>query len=280
MYFQSQAAKSTAKVTLKGRWPMALGVCAVLLLTLLFQAAVQQLMVFVLRTEYIWSPGDALEVLHLFRWNNVVATLVTLALEVFLYTPVKLGAMRWFWRLTGGVPDPVGEMFYYFSNVYAYRRALAYVFQIGWRLLVAGVVVYLPYVFVSMVTRAEVFGSQVSTALSVLMPVTGLFAVAGVVLYVVYCLRFFLAPWLLFSYESLSVQQVLQRSVQMTRSYKSGYVGFLLTFIGWLLLCLPVLPLMYVLPWLLAAMAVYGRYCINHYYRVQAQATGTFAQAK
>ncbi len=270
MYFHSHAAKSTAKTALKGHWPTALGVCAILLLTLLFQAVVEQLVITVLRAEFVWGIGGAPDALALLQWNNAAATVVSLALTVFVYLPVHLGVMRWFWRFTGGAKDPVGEVFYYFGNRYAYGRAMSYIFSLGWRFALAGVVVYLPYVLVSMITGAEVFGPQVSTALSLLLPVTGMFSAAGAVLYIAYILRYFLAPWLLFSYEDQPVKEILRQAVQMSKGYKSGYVGFACTFIGWLVLCILVFPLLYVAPLLLASMAVYCRYCINHYLRAQA----------
>ncbi len=270
MYFHSQAAKSTAKTSLKGHWPTVLGVCAILFLGLLFQMVVQELANTVLRADFVWSIGSAPDVPALLKWNNLAATAVSLALTAFVYMPLHLGVMRWFWRFTGGVQDPVGQVFYYFGNRYTYGRALGFICSLGWRFALAGVIVYLPFVLVSMITGAELFGPEVSTALSLLLPVTGMFSTAGAVLYVVYILRYFLAPWLLFSYQEQSVKQVLQQAAQMSKGYKSGLVGFLCTFIGWLVLCVFVFPLLYVAPWLLASSAVYGRYCINHYLRVQA----------
>lgn len=274
MHLSSVAAKNNAKVFLKGKWPKAIGVCTILFLVVLFNMVVEQLFVTLFRAEFVWGLGAVPDIFAFDHPGNLLATLVSLLLGFFVYMPLYLGVARWFWRLTGGVEDPVGQVFYYFSDGWAYRRALGYTLGLQLRMLLASLVVYLPYMLVSVLTSAEVFGSGPSTALSILLPLTGLFSTAGTVLYLVYILRFFAAPFLLFSYEEESPRAILRLSARMSYGFKGGYFGFICSFIGWALLSVLVLPLLYVAAYFLAAQAIYCRYCINGYLRQQAQVAG------
>lgn len=57
--------------------------------------------------------------------------------------------------------------------------------------------------------------------------------------------------------DSLTASEYLQRSKEMMNGYKWNYFCFCLSFIGWILLCVLVVPVIWVVPYVTTAQALY-----------------------
>ena len=55
----------------------------------------------------------------------------------------------------------------------------------------------------------------------------------------------------------LSWTECLKKSCEMTKGYKGDLFGFALSFIGWILLCFFVIPVIWVAPYITTSMTIY-----------------------
>ena len=60
----------------------------------------------------------------LFANLQIVSVGILVVSGVFLFLPILLGTLRWFWRVADGIEDPVCGVFYYFSSFFLYKRAV------------------------------------------------------------------------------------------------------------------------------------------------------------
>ena len=201
-----------------------------------------------------------------------IRTEIILALSaifnIFLVTPLTLGIQRWAWRLTGGADDSLRTILYAFGDGEGYRRALGFSLRYNLRLYalqLAGLPALLLEKWDASSSTTGVLSDVWGTAAPVLSAAAALLELIGGIFCLWLTLRYFLAPYLLSNDETLSPAQALRLSFKMMSRRAGGLLGFFLSFIGWGLLCLLVLPVMYVLPLIWISGAIYARYLIADY---------------
>ena len=86
-------------------------------------------------------------------------------------------------------------------------------------------------------------------------------------------LRYFLTPYYLVHRPDLTVSQAIQLSIRGTREQKGNLLLFGLSFLPWMLLGLLVVPLLYVLPYLMASRALYAKVLITREERREPEET-------
>lgn len=206
-----------------------------------------------------------------------IAQLVSVLCDVFFSVPLMMGIQRWTWRLTGGADDSLRTVFYAFGDKQNYRRAFGYSLRYTLCLYVPRLTA-LPRIFLEHGEDAALH------PLSVLHGgFTGLFSavaavleLAGLFLSLWLALRFFLAPYLLANDDSLSPAQALRLSFQVMHKRTGRLLGFFFSFIGWGLLCVLILPVMYVFPLFWISTGIYARYLIADYNSLHVKGGGFF----
>ena len=116
----SSVVKTTARAALKGRWVEAVTVSSLGLFSLLIVSFIQSI-VSISNNEW------------LMRASSIVAVIFS----IFVLSPLFLGIIRFFWRLTDSAKDDMSSVFYYFGSRSRYLRAIKLTFIIGWRILTA-----------------------------------------------------------------------------------------------------------------------------------------------
>lgn len=106
-----------------------------------------------------------------------------------------------------------------------------------------------------------------SAPLSVLLG--SMLMIAGTVLFIalgifawVFLKRYFLAPYL-YAAGDCSVRQAFKQSVYFMKGHKGELFLFDLSFIGWFLCCIVLVPILYVFPYYTSASALYARVLIE-----------------
>lgn len=265
------AAKSTARVTLKKRWPAAIAVSLILLTVFVMEIYFQQLMLIIVKGDFIWSPFQPQNIVYLNQWSNVLVTVISTAFCVAISFPLFFGVLRWFWRVTNGADDSVGGVFYYFSSVDKYFMAIKLFWGFFWRTVVITAIVFLPYIIVTVLTSPDVyalFGKSIPLGISSLASISGFLAVIGTVGFIALIIRYYLVPSIIFWDETVSVHDAFKYSVIVSKGSKSAYFYFLISFIGWLVLSLLAIPLLFTIPYFLGSVTVFSRYILNNYQRM------------
>lgn len=246
----SSAVKATAKAALKGNWPRACVACIVLL---------QSAFIGLLIAEIVNYVG-----------GSIAAVVFLAVLAVFLFCPLLLGVVRFFWRLIFDAFDSPVSVFYYFSSRKLYRRALSLTLAIGLRAVLYGVLLYLPAAVVHIFSSPGIYD-----LLNISIPLwTGnlyylalfLQTVAGVILFFL-MLKFYMAPFFAVADEEMTIGEAVHMSVIVSRGSLLDFVYLLFSFAGWILLSLIVLPLLFTLPYFVTAFSVHIRYAVAEYNR-------------
>ncbi len=245
-----RAAKATARATLKGKWPEAIGVCAIAALPLIIWLMAIQLVssVFVLHAQAI-----------------SFFTLAVSAADIMCFSPLYLGLLRWFWQITSGVDEPVTTLFYYYRSKSAIFRSALIRLSMLWRVVLAAVICLTPYgIFkaaVGSLPDTLVQGSGNAHALSL---VTAVIAALGILVLLLYLSRLYLAIPLLFCDGGLSIQNAFRLSSTISKGFRLSFFAMLVPgFLGWALLSLTAVPLIYTLPLLLASIMAFARHSIT-----------------
>lgn len=248
--------KQTVKNSLKNNWSHGLGIGAILLSVFCLHIAVFSVLCSIFSNAF----GNIT--------SNIIATIALILIGQFFGMPLIYGVIRYFWFFTQGANIPIKEIFCYFSDGREYLKAISLSFRIFLRIVTILVLCFLPSIILTVIRQPEIynfFGFEMPYFVSTLWGLTNIFELFGTVLSVVLLLRYFAAPILMINDNNISPQEALHLSVIISKQANGRTLGFLLSFIGWLLLSTLIVPLIYIFPYFLASYAVYCRYLIDNY---------------
>lgn len=250
----------------------------VMLLALL--AMVANLVMEFLGVQLPWISGSVLG-----NWNYIsspIIVLVSLLVEWILLAPLLLGAAWWYYRLCGGESCEVIDLFDCFSGVKRYFGALWLEANLFVRRLLWTLVFLCVPESVCLCGMAILSGKWMAEELSVQVTsiIGGLLLIAGGVLFfaaaifsAVFLKRYALARYLYVSEEGCGVRKSIKQSVYFMKNRKSELFVFDLSYIGWLMLCVFIIPAFYVIPYYMASRALYARVLIETNQRAQETAS-------
>ena len=264
----SKTMKQAAKGLLHSKWPQLIAITFIFCSGYVILILVQQLLQDILGVSLPLAGMLAGQRLSAPSPSLLLCEIVSLILLFILWSPLQLGVQRWFWRLSGGADDTVGGVFHYFSTGRLYARALLFRLLYSLRLLLIGLAAFLPAGVAYILTSPDFYaamGVRAPVTITSLWSLPGALFLLGLIAFIAWSLRYFLAPYLLINDPDLSPRQALRLSVKASRGSRGAFFGFQLSFVGWLLLCLLALPILFVFPYMAAAKAVFMRYAIHGY---------------
>ncbi len=254
--------KTSARQTLKSHWPEAIAISVTITALSLLDIILQAILTTVFRVDTVWS---VLEPTELPKYSVVAGAGITVFSALYgllLFTPFLFGALRWFWLLIYGKDCSIGDVFYYFSSGKLFLKTVALSFLLFLRMVLGAIVCFLPYAALNLMTKPELynaFGYSMPVEISGFFPLAYFFELAGWFLFLFWCSRFALFFVALFEQPELSANAMITYSIGLTKGKLFRLVGFFFSFLGWLLLCVLVLPVLFVIPFALASLMVYGR---------------------
>ncbi len=248
MAIPSQAVRNTARAALKGNWLMASSAC----------------LTFLLAVTLIYFSCSLLSSVI----PDIIATIILYVLIVFLLSPIFLGLIRFFKNLIFETNIGLSEIFIYLSAFSAYKRALKLILELLARLLFYSAICFLPAGTVKLITTDFFFGllnidiplwsQSLDTLLSFLL---GMGALATFII----MLRYYLAPFLLVSDDNMAVDEAIHMATVISRRSSNELWSLILSFSGYILLTVFMIPLIFTLPYFLCALAVHSRFAITNY---------------
>lgn len=196
------------------------------------------------------------------------ALVFSAAAALFLYIPVLLGAIRWFWFTTAGYSVPPAEALYYFYRTDEYFKAVSLGLKLLLRALLSALLCFAPALLIALFSQPalyETLGLQMPYWLASLWMFENMFCVVGALAFVAFMLRYLAAPILLINNNKLSTTEALSLSAMILRPHLAGSFNLLVSLVGWLLLNLLVFPQLYTVPYFLCIYIVYMRSAIEKY---------------
>lgn len=94
--------------------------------------------------------------------------------------------------------------------------------------------------------------------------VSALYIIGGLILFIVpgilFAIRFSVLPFVLADYPEMSASEALAKCKEITDGKKGDLFIFFVSFLGWFMLCIFVIPIVYVAPYYYASLANYYYY--------------------
>lgn len=264
----TKVVKANTKTALHEKWPRVIGIGAILLSVL----SIHFVLISIIATLFTGLVGETAAA--------VIGLAIGILISQFFGMPLIYGALRWFWFTVGDADVPVSEIFCYFSRGGEYLRALSLSFRIFIRIITILFLCFLPSLIVLVVRHPytyDLLNFSMPYWVSSIWALGNVLTAFGTVLSIILLLRYFAAPILMINDPSISPQEALDLSVILSKNANGRTFGFIFSFIGWALLSLLAVPLLFTFPYFLGCYCVYCRFLIHHYNRTVSRTANTYS---
>ncbi len=146
---------------------------------------------------------------------------------------------------------------YYFQNFKVYIKAVKFSFAYIVRMIIPAVVCYLPVAIVMAVDRYAFHGFMDNKVYTFTYYIL---LILSTVALVVYMTRYFVAIKVFCDDEGQPIQKCFAASKIIMNGHTGDVLKLVLSFTLWILLCITVLPILYVLPYFTQAMCISGKW--------------------
>ncbi|MBQ6816034.1 MAG: DUF975 family protein [Clostridia bacterium] len=252
MFPKISAVKKTATALLSGIWPKAIAAVIIPFAFLLILLNVTALL------EGVFVTPNIILFLR-------IALLFAL---VFLGFPLFLGVIRFFWGISAGSQLNLSEVFYYYNSKQNIVNSLNFTVVLLGRLSVEFIVAIIPSVVLEYISNSAGTLFQDSTApiwLSNVWIFAVILRVLAIVFIIFVSLKYYLAPFLFVSGNNLNCLEILEKSRAISKYSISYFWLLFLGLLGWILLSIFVVPLIFTLPYFLMCYVVHSRYSVVFY---------------
>ena len=169
--------------------------------------------------------------------------------------------------ILGTTDNPIA-MFYYFSTKKLYFKVIKLIFAIVFKLLPLAFLISLPAIFVWLLSQSylfEYFGFAIplwtrNLEYAIIFTKTLSIAIISVV-----SLRYYIAPVLFVSNEEIDAMEAIYMSSVISKKSTLDFIYLIFSFLGWILLSIFALPLVFIFPYMLTSYLVHTRFVIAEY---------------
>lgn len=200
--------------------------------------------------------------------GDLFANALFYLMNLFILIPVFFGGLRYFWRLLCGVTDNPLSVFNYFSSKENYKKVLKLTFYIIFKTLLTAILLLIPYIVVTVISNIEIYKfldmpiPLWTTNLSNVTAFLGFIALIGTLFLM---LKYYLAPMLIIADENMDVNEAIHMSVVISKNTTLDFVYLAFSMIGWILLSLLFIPLLYTLPLFMMVYLTHCSFAVNEY---------------
>ncbi len=199
---------------------------------------------------------------------NIAEPIVCAVSAVFAFiaiTPLMLGVTRWYYHLTDGKADEVSSIFDYYVSGRMFFRSLWFAFHMGVRRVFWYLLFMLPgcalfSVSAWMYWYFDINNENVVMMGMVLFMLAAFITVVMALLCTIFSLRYYLADMIVVSDDKISTFQAVRQSVRYMKGNRVDIFIFGLSFLPWILLCVFIVPIVFVVPYIKTSSIIYARY--------------------
>lgn len=203
-------------------------------------------------------------------FSGVFAALFIIVFSVAVAFPLFLGLLRFIRRVVWGKIDSVASIFYYFSSKPRYKSAFVLSANLAVRALIGFLVLSIPQMVLNLLSSPkfyEMLDLSVPIWTSYIWPLLIFFKVASAVLFVIFMLKFYIAPFF-FVATDYSAEECIVLSNRLSVRTAADYVWLIIGLFGWVVLSALIVPLVFTLPYFIACYIVHCRFAVAQYNKV------------
>lgn len=203
--------------------------------------------------------------------GNVVSTVILVVFTLFITLPLLLGVFRCYWLIMWDKKSVVGEVFYYFSSGENYIKTVKLFGSLFLKALGIGAILIIPSIITDILSLAKIYEffqfSAPSWSSNLALVSVFLKVVAGVILLII-MLKYYLAPFLIIADEEMDVQEAIHKSTVLAKASLIDFITLTLSFAGYIILSVFVVPLIFTLPYFMVSYMVHSRFSVANYNKV------------
>lgn len=196
-------------------------------------------------------PGEIVTVVVSLICYAVILTLTFMAL------PVVFGYIRMFSTDKGSYN--IADVFFFFSSPAIYFKSVLLAFNFFLRIIWMFILLLLPVGIFNICEKPflKLMSKNMYTVINNSLVILTIIAI------IVYSLRYFLVIRLFSENTSKKINSYFKESVYLMNGNKAKVLKLFFSFTPWILLCFTVLPILYVLPYVMQAMSLSGKYILE-----------------
>jgi len=244
----STAVKITAKTSLKGKWIPAIAVCCIFIFSFMI-------------------ISNSISILSLVT-GGLIAELVLLSIYILILGPLALGVIRFFWRMLFDACDKPLSLFYYFSHKHIYKRSLGLILTLAFKMILWSFFLKIPVFVTEFLANEgiyEFFEMPIPIWTANLGGIKIFLEVITSVLIGFIMLKYYLAPMLFVADDNIEPAEALLMSKTISKKTTIDFIYFLASFLGWFLLSLTMVPIIFIFPYFVTSYLVHSRFAVAEY---------------
>ena len=244
----NKAVKATAKSYLKGRFIDVLVVSLITIFTYFILNLLSSIMVTVI--------------------GEIFGNIFFIAIALFIFIPLFFGFLRYVWRLLFDCVDNPISVFYYFSKRKNYFKIFKFILFYIFKMFCYGIFLFFPAFAVWFISQSflyELIGTSIPMWTANLNGVFIFLKSFGNILLFILMIKYYLAPFLIVVDDNMDIIEAMHNSKIIARKTGTDFIFLIFSLIGWILLSLFVIPIIYTLPYLATIYLVHCRFCIADY---------------
>lgn len=195
-------------------------------------------------------------------------------ISFFILVPLVLGMLEWYWNLTEGNKTGIGDIFAWYGSLRLYIKSILLNLDICIRVLLWWVLICgLPsaMIFISRyyskgidITSTNLSASEIQSLLisGLLLLFGTLLLIAGAILFVFIISKYVIAYFLAVEDNTRRIRDMIHDSIIYSHGYRWELTKFILSYIGWFITCIAILPIIYVVPYFLSSTAILSKHII------------------
>lgn len=248
MVSSNKVIKITAKTALRDKWIKAIFSVCILLFS-------------------FFIISNSMSVLSLVT-GETVALIIMCGFILLLIAPLFLGVIRCFWRLLFNVDDSPVAVFYYFSDLKKYKRAVVLIFSFTFRFILWSLIFNIPYFIVELISNNFIYDiadMPIPVWTANLSYIATFFRIVSFTLVCFIMLKFYLAPMLLVADDNIEPAEAIHMSAIISKKTSIDFIYLIFSFAGWIMLSVTVIPLIFTLPYFITSYLVHSRFAVADY---------------
>ncbi len=225
----------------------------------LFGFAVIMLFFMLFQTVFSFVVIIAEELLSVTAFESMyvyieLAVIVLGVIMLWLICPVFLGYLKMMY--SDNDDYELSDVLYFFENFYKYKKALKFTFSFIIRMILPFILFYLPATFLSLLT-SFVDGFADSTVYRI---TNNSLIICSTIALLIYMQQYFLSFRIFCDNQDHKCSYYFYTSKILMRNNIKRVTKLLFSFTPWLLLCVTILPVLYVFPYITQALCISGNH--------------------
>lgn len=200
--------------------------------------------------------------------GTVVYYAAMIIAAVFLLSPLWLGVVYFYRRLAWGEKDNPAAVFRYFGSRRLYMRSLKLTGVILSKLVMVGIVLYIPALTLTLISSNRfylAFGSTMPVWAPGLWIIASFLRVLASVALIFLSLKYYAAAFIVVADEDISPARAASISLAISRGTYSDFLWLVLSFLPLIIFSVFLLPLIFFMPYFVTSYVVHCRFAVASY---------------